>query len=89
MDLPTKRDMWRLLRRVAASDCVTTFLSSHDAQEIRTLCSEISVIARGHLVHSGATREMGGDIDSFEERLVGMLTQYDLRRPAGLHFRTE
>lgn len=75
LDLPAKREMWGLLRRLAATESVTTFLSSHDAQEIRSLCSEISVIARGRLVHTGATREMGADIDAFEERLIGLLTQ--------------
>jgi ABC-type oligopeptide transport system ATPase subunit len=87
LDLPAKRDMWSLLRRLAAKENVTTFLSSHDAQEIRSLCSEISVIARGRLVHTGATRELGGDIDAFEERLVQMLTQSETVEPAGLHFR--
>lgn len=87
LDLPAKRDMWRLLRRLAATENVTTFLSSHDAQEIRSLCGEISVIARGRLVHTGATRELGGDIDTFEERLVEMLTQSEPREPAGLPFR--
>jgi ABC-2 type transport system ATP-binding protein len=86
LDLPAKRDMWSLLRRLAATESVTTFLSSHDAQEIRTLCSEISVIARGRLVHTGTTREMGGDIDAFEERLVGMLTQSECGEPAGRTF---
>jgi ABC-2 type transport system ATP-binding protein len=74
LDLPAKRAMWSLLRRLADTESVTTFLSSHDAQEIRSLCGEISVIARGRLVHSGATREMGSDIDTFEERLIEMLT---------------
>ncbi len=46
-----------------------------------------SVIAKGRLVHTGATRELGGEIGSFEERLVGMLTQSELREPTGLHFR--
>ena len=87
LDLPAKRDMWRLLRRLAATENVTTFLSSHDAQEIRSLCSEISVIARGRLVHTGATRELGGDIEAFEERLVGMLTQSEPSERAGLPFR--
>jgi ABC-2 type transport system ATP-binding protein len=87
LDLPAKRDMWSLLRRLATEN-VTTFLSSHDAQEIRSLCSEISVIARGRLVHTGATRELGGDIDAFEERLVGMLTQSDRAEPAGFHYET-
>lgn len=74
LDLPAKRDMWHLLRRLAATESVTTFLSSHDAQEIRSLCSEISVIAQGRIVHTGPTRELGDDIDAFEERLVSMLT---------------
>jgi ABC-2 type transport system ATP-binding protein len=90
LDLPAKRDMWALLRRLAATQSVTTFLSSHDAQEIRTLCSEISVIAHGRLIHTGPTRELGNDIDSFEERLVQMLTLSDQpghAEPAGLHFR--
>jgi ABC-2 type transport system ATP-binding protein len=87
LDLPAKRDMWSLLRRLAATESVTTFLSSHDAQEIRSLCSEISVIARGRLVHTGATLEMGGDIDTFEERLIGMLTDSERIEPPGSHFR--
>jgi ABC-2 type transport system ATP-binding protein len=86
LDLPAKREMWSLLRRLAATDRVTTFLSSHDAQEIRSLCSEISVIATGRLVHTGATRELGDDIDAFEERLIEMLTQSEGAEPLGSHF---
>jgi hypothetical protein len=33
------------------------------------------VLAKGRLVHTGPTREMGGDIDAFEDRLIAMLTQ--------------
>jgi ABC-2 type transport system ATP-binding protein len=73
LDLPAKREMWNLLRRLAANEKVTTFLSSHDAQEIRSLCSEISVIAKGKLVYTGATRELGDDLDAFEERLIELL----------------
>ena len=86
LDLPAKRDMWALLRRLAATENVTTFLSSHDAQEIRSLCSEISVIAQGRLVFTGATQELGGDIDAFEERLVALLTQSTPKEAAGFHF---
>jgi ABC-2 type transport system ATP-binding protein len=89
LDLPAKRDMWSLLRRLAATESVTTFLSSHDTQEIRSLCSEISVIARGRIVHTGATREMGRDIDAFEDRLIRMLTQSERLEPPGSHFRAE
>lgn len=77
LDLPAKRETWNLLRRLAAEDQVTTFLSSHDAQEVRSLCSEISVIASGRVVYTGATRELGADLDAFEERLIELLTERD------------
>ncbi len=61
-------------RQLAAAEDVTAFVSSHDAQEIRSLCSEISVIARGSIVFTSATRDLGSDLDAFEERLIGLLT---------------
>ena len=79
LDLPAKRDMWNLLRRLAKEDQVTTFLSSHDAQEVRSLCSQISVIATGRVVYTGSTRELGADLDTFEERLVELLTQESVK----------
>ena len=78
LDLPAKREMWRLLQDLARREQVTTFLSSHDAQEIRTLCSQISVIAQGRLAFSGAAQELGADLDSFEERLVNLLLSREI-----------
>jgi ABC-2 type transport system ATP-binding protein len=75
LDLPAKRDMWNLLRRLATTEQVTTFLSSHDSHEIRSLCDHISVISHGTLVYTGATRELGADLDAFEEQLIALLTQ--------------
>jgi ABC-2 type transport system ATP-binding protein len=75
LDLPAKREIWSLLRRLAMEDQVTTFLSSHDAQEVRSLCSEISVISAGRVIYTGWTRELGADLDTFEDRLVELLTQ--------------
>jgi len=74
LDLPAKREMWNLLRRLAVDENVTTFLSSHDSHEIRSLCDEISVISRGRLVYTGATRALGPDLDAFEECLISLLT---------------
>ena len=74
LDLPAKREMWALLRRLAANGNGTIFLSSHDAHEIRTLCDQISVIAAGRLVYSGSVRDLGHDLDAFEERLIELLT---------------
>lgn len=75
LDLPAKRETWNLLRRLAAEHEVTTFLSSHDAHEIRTLCTEISVLAAGRLVFTGPTADLGGNLDAFEERLIELLLQ--------------
>jgi len=35
--------------------------------------------ASGRVVYTGATRELGTDLDTFEERLVELLTQEDGR----------
>jgi ABC-2 type transport system ATP-binding protein len=75
LDLPAKRNMWNLLRDLAVREQVTTFLSSHDAQEVRSLCSQISVITGGKLVYTGLTRDLGTDLDTFEERLIELLTR--------------
>ena len=75
LDLPAKRETWKLLRTLAAQEQVTTFLSSHDAHEIRSLCDEISVLAKGEVVYTGRTEELGHDLDTFEERLIGLLTR--------------
>jgi ABC-2 type transport system ATP-binding protein len=74
LDLPAKREMWNLLRRLAIDENVTTFLSSHDSHEIRSLCEEISVISKGKLIYTGATRDLGANLDEFEERLIVLLT---------------
>lgn len=74
LDLPAKRETWSFLRDLAARENVTTFLSSHDAQEIRSLCQEISIIAKGRLVFTGATKQLGDDLDTFETRLIELLT---------------
>jgi ABC-2 type transport system ATP-binding protein len=82
LDLPAKHDTWALLRELAKQEQVTTFLSSHDAHEIQSLCDEISVIARGRIVFTGPTRALGDDLDAFERRLITLLTQGDdPRRP--------
>ena len=75
LDLPAKREMWNLLRRLAVDENVTTFLSSHDSHEIRSLCNEISVISHGRLVYTGSTHDLGSDLDAFEEQLIRLLTE--------------
>jgi ABC-type Na+ transport system ATPase subunit NatA len=64
-----------MLTADGASTIFASLRRSHDAQEVRSLCSEISVIASGRVVYTGATRDLGVDLDTFEERLIQLLTQ--------------
>ena len=77
LDLPAKRETWDLLRRLATTENVTTFLSSHDSHEIRSLCDDISVLASGRLIYHGPTRDLGGDLDAFEDRLIQLLKGHE------------
>jgi ABC-2 type transport system ATP-binding protein len=79
LDLPAKRDMWSMLRQLAAEERVTTFLSSHDTHEIRSLCDTISILANGQVVFSGRTRDLGATLDEFEDRLIQLLTAANVR----------
>jgi ABC-type multidrug transport system ATPase subunit len=54
---------------------VTTFLSSHDAQEVRSLCRAMSVIAKGRFVYTGATRELGAKLEPSAHPLLDLLLQ--------------
>ena len=73
LDLPAKRDMWAWLRLVAREEGMTVFLSSHEVREIRSLCDEITVIAKGGIVHRGPTSALGAsDVDA-EQELVRLL----------------
>jgi len=61
-------------RRLATTESVTTCLSSHDAQEIRTPLQRDQRHRQGptglHWLHQA----LGGDIDTFEEKLIALLT---------------
>ena len=49
-------------------------LSAHCIDELgpnQCQRTEVSVIAQGKLVHTGATRDLGDDLETFEERLGG------------------
>jgi len=73
LDLPAKRETWAWLRDVAIERGMTIFLSSHEVREIRSLCDEITVIAKGGIVHRGPTSALGAsDVDA-EQELVRLL----------------
>ncbi|HEX2022415.1 MAG TPA: ABC transporter ATP-binding protein [Candidatus Thermoplasmatota archaeon] len=81
LDLPAKRDLWEWLRGVVRERRVTLFVSSHEVREIRALCSDLAVIAKGRIAYQGAARALGGTDEAFEDALVKLLQ--DSERPKG------
>ncbi|HVL48926.1 MAG TPA: ABC transporter ATP-binding protein [Candidatus Thermoplasmatota archaeon] len=73
LDLPSKRETWELLRRLAREQDVTVFLSSHDATEVHELCANIAIVARGRLTYSGPAATLGSDPRAFEAALIKLL----------------
>ena len=75
LDLPAKRDMWNLLRELAATE------KRHDVPQQPRRAGDPQPLPgdqrdrEGRVVFTGATRELGGDLDAFEERLIELLTQ--------------
>jgi ABC-2 type transport system ATP-binding protein len=73
LDLPAKRELWEWLRTLAEAQRVTLFVSSHEVREIRTLCDDLAVIAKGRIAYQGSVRDLGDDEADFEEALVQLL----------------
>jgi ABC-2 type transport system ATP-binding protein len=73
LDLPAKRELWDWLRGLAQAQGVTLFVSSHEVREIRTLCDDLAVIARGRIAYQGSVRDLGDDEADFEDALVQLL----------------
>jgi ABC-2 type transport system ATP-binding protein len=73
LDLPAKRELWAWLRGLARSQRVTLFVSSHEVREIRTLCDDLAVIAKGRIAFQGPARALGATEADFEDALVHLL----------------
>lgn len=70
LDIPTKRQVWRFLKRLQDRWKLTIFLSSHDASEIATLCDRIGVLQSGSLTWEGTPH----DLTSGKEDMVDALS---------------
>ncbi len=66
LDVAARSAVWDHLRRLAARDGTTIFLTTHSMQEADTLCEEIAIVDRGRRVAAGRPEELkaalGGDV---------------------------
>ena len=73
LDLPAKRAVWTLLKRLCREERMTIFLSSHDVMEIRALCDNLAVLAKGRIVYRGNLAALGRTPEAFEQTLIRLL----------------
>ncbi len=64
LDVPTVRSLHNFLQRMRDEGACIVF-SSHQLDEVRSLCDEVVVIAKGRIVAQGAPREVCADADAF------------------------
>jgi len=75
LDIPTKREVWELLRNIAVEEKTTIFLCSHDIYEINELCEQICVIAKGRITFNGSMEDLriGKDVGELEKSVIKLL----------------
>lgn len=75
LDIPTKREMWEMLRNIATQEKIAIFLCSHDIYEINELCDDICIIAKGKITFQGSLEELkaGKGIKEVETSIINLL----------------
>ncbi|MGN5382518.1 ABC transporter ATP-binding protein [Streptomyces lasalocidi] len=68
LDPAGKRQVHQVLRRLAAQG-VTVVLSSHRMDDLEALCSEVTILAKGHVVFSGPPKKLTDDNHELDYRL--------------------
>ncbi len=64
LDVPSVRSFHAFLQRLRGDGACIIF-SSHQLDEVRTLCDRVIVIAKGHLVAQGSPQDLCADADAF------------------------
>ncbi len=81
LDIPSKREMWSLFRSLVDESGVTVFLSSHDVQEIASLCDRIGIIRNGVKTWDGKPSDLAPSeqklVDALSDRLEGKGTEFE------------
>jgi ABC-2 type transport system ATP-binding protein len=82
LDIPSKRRMWAFLRYLVDERDRTIFLSSHDTEEIASLCDRIGILRKGQKRWEGTTGDLaseGADMSQkLSDRLQGRGTEFSL-----------
>lgn len=70
LDIPTKEDLWSLLRERARSG-TGILLSTHEAPEITAVCDGLVVLAKGRVRWQGETKKLG--VERLDQALAALM----------------
>lgn len=73
LDIPSKREIWRLFRRLVVNGDLTIFLSSHDVEEIARLCDRIGIVSKGTKTWEGEPSELAHGEEKLADALADRL----------------
>ena len=74
LDLPAKRAVWQALRAEQANAGMTLFVSSHDPEEIETLCDRIAIVNEGRITWAGPASQCARADERLSDALLRHLS---------------
>lgn len=77
LDIIARRDLWRIITKI--SESTTIVLTSHYLEEIESLCDDVIILSKGHVVSRGSVKdikELSG-CDSFEDAFIKIVGESD------------
>lgn len=77
LDIIARRDLWRIITKISMS--TTIVLTSHYLEEIESLCEDVIILSKGHVVSRGTVNDIKklSGCDSFEDAFVKIVGESD------------
>ncbi len=77
LDIIARRDLWHIITKISKS--TTIVLTSHYLEEIESLCEDVIILSKGHVVSRGTINDIKklSGCDSFEDAFVKIVGEND------------
>lgn len=77
LDIIARRDLWHIITKISKS--TTIVLTSHYLEEIESLCEDVIILSKGHVVSRGTVNDIKkfSGCDSFEDAFVKIVGEND------------
>lgn len=77
LDIIARRDLWHIITKISKS--TTIVLTSHYLEEIESLCEDVIILSKGHVVSRGTVNDIKklSGCDSFEDAFIKIVGEND------------